>query len=262
MDNKCKYIETPSWRDSLYNNLEHDITSKYIREKYYLEKKYTEYFIFITSSKYDKCFKTLTLNNESIVNIHEVFGKYDFIVRAFFNKAEFINEEKAFKDILLKPTKKCIANEKSIIFNEVIKEYSFDSTKMKFTLIAPNDEYKELNINRLNLINAFIVLNKKCNNRKKESIEPEDLLTLMPTKFSSETPSELIYKVYLTDNQSLIFYLNVNCRYLGKLNEFTTSIDKVVDDNGYQKTTYISTHDNVRSETIDRIKIKNGGLKI
>lgn len=244
MGENCSFIDRPLW-----NLIDSTKEGKpYFTKKYFTKKgEYEKFFIFISSVKYNECINILGLNKNCVIRFHEIFGKYDFLVKAYQRI-----DESSIKDLNDRLKKKGIIRNE-ILYKKVCRQYKYqeDNGFESETIIGKS--CKEMNADEFNFINAFITLKKK----KRSELEPEQFLTIVSNSAAKQLAPKLIYKVYLLETDMLIFHLNVGCRDIRNLNQFTSHLDKIVDDNDYQKTTYISTNDHINSEAIKTLFSKN-----
>lgn len=238
MENSCSFVDKPSW----YSIKEFN---EYAAKEYLPKKEFEKYFIFISSLKYKECLRFLSLNKDCIIRFHEIFGKYDFLAKAYQKNEDEKKIDKLNKQLI---SKRIIRPHNSVVYKKVCQQFKYkNDTFINEELIQKN--CFELDADRLHFINAFITLKKK----EKSNIEPDQLLTLISNIPDKKLATELIYKVYLLESDILIFHLNIDCRNIRRLNQFTIVIDQVADDNKYQKTTYISTNDHVNHKAIDTL---------
>lgn len=237
---ECKYQNTPHWK--LIRSSTSEIKQKFIQESYFPKSDYSKYFIFIASKHYDTCCEKL-LSSNSVVKFNEVFGRYDFIAKAYFKQESEID---LFNEILLSDN--TVHSEKNIIFNKVKAQYEY--VNGNFKKLNNNRVCEEYDTDELHIINAFVELKKM----KYSKTNREDLLKSMPRVLQDKDLSkEIIYKVYFINDDSILFFLNIDCKNIRKLNTFTTAIDQLVDKKKYLKTTYISTKDHINDSNSENI---------
>lgn len=234
----CKYIENPTWK-----TVKQGVNKEFIIDEYTMTKTHSKFFTFITSNNYYKCQKDL--RNDCVIRFHEVYGKFDFVAKVYFDENNESTLKENFINKLLKSG--AISAKKNLEFRRIKSQHIFQDND--FEPDTYND-CKELNYDKLHIISAFIELKK----HDETCITPSELLDNIPPKLGdNELASDLIYKAYITDQNSILLYLNIDCRHIRKLNSFTTALDGIVDKEKYVKTTYISTKDQVNNKVIRKI---------
>jgi hypothetical protein len=246
-DGKCPSEDIRTWTAGWKQEIDF--------QEYTIPENYTMFYAFILASNYKKCNDNLTIQKTDNLRtpkfnakFYEVYGKSDFLVKVFSKDSSFENVIDYYNTEVL-PKKSNIVTQ--IDFYKVLETYTYNNNKRDFER-KTDSEKKEFNIEQRNMINAFILLNEKTKkgskNGYREAIKTSEMLTLFARKIPSYLLQAFIFRVYIMEDEHkhkrIMLYLNVDCSLLYRLNDLTTRIDDIVDYNGYEKTTLISTKKN------------------
>jgi len=250
-ENRCQHCGT-SWLECRDKDRDVQISRRI----------FTMYCVGITTEKYNESHSYLEKNNSTAI-IHEIYGKYDFWAEVFFS-TETNNGGDAYSEI-----KKYEENHSRQInstgeacFYQVLEIFKYNRSKGGFDL-ERSDDLEEYNFGMRNMINAFILLEKRKTEAPQAgpSLTPKEILDSIGNRLDAGC-RQFVFRAYVmkkedardtnieNEHQSLMLYLNIDCKDIGKLNAFTTEIDKIVDANIYEKTTLISTKKTRNNEAI------------
>jgi hypothetical protein len=208
--------------------------------EYTIPKNYTAFYVFISALDYLQCRDNLMKTEEYNAKFYEIYGTSDFLTKEYRPNSSFeeLNDFYTFKVLPDKtvPEKKSIVD--NIEYYKILETYIFNKNCFEKKI---DFEKKEFNIDKRNMINAFILLNKK----NEDGIDPPVLLKFFSNDIDSDLLRTFVFRVYTMENKDqqkkIMLYLNVDCGQLTRLNKLTTQIDHIVDDHNYEKTTLIST---------------------
>lgn len=242
---KCK-SEVIDWRSVKSGKNVGDAISK----MYLPSDKYDKYFVFISSNKYDKCSNCLD-KLPCVVKYHELYGKYDFLVKAYLELNSPNEHIERMKDSLFRcgaiSSKKNI--ERDVVFVKVENQFSYFNRELTGQEI--NSDCVELDEDRFNMISAFVEIAFSKRKSKEHNI---DLMQSIFRTFNSDIANELVSKVYYLNNGSALWALNINCQNIRNLINLTTFIDAKIDSHrGVTKTTFISPRSKIIGSHIDSL---------